>query len=100
MGSLSKEEVRELMGVVKKMMEAQMRARGQVGVSFEGVEKDPMGVFIRVQKRWLIGIAREAKGESQTRGLEGGVRREMCHRRKGTQSHPYEDHLMEYSRDL
>lgn len=80
-GRLRREEVRELVVVVENLMETLMRELTEkVGLSFEGLE-DLKRVFIKVHKRWLISLAKEAKGgKSQKRAIresKGGDGRSM-----------------------
>lgn len=52
MGTLGREEVKEMVGMAERLIEEQVRELAEkVGVSFARVERDLKGVFTKVQKR-------------------------------------------------
>lgn len=68
------------MEAVERLTEAHIRELAdKVGISFMSLEGDMRGVFIKIQKRWLTSMTREAKGGKlqkrvtrPSEGKEGG----------------------------
>lgn len=81
--------MKEIVEVVERLTEAQVRELAdKMGISFIGLEGDLKRVFTKIQKKWLAGLAMEAKvGKSQKRGLReskgGGERRNGQQEREG-----------------
>lgn len=68
-GSLGQEAVKEIISKVEKFMGEQAReVATMIGVPCEGIEKDFRTVFGKIEKRLLMGLARDAKAGKNTRG--------------------------------